>query len=55
MARIKVTENNSEERHESRMEMLSDSVKSIAFKKQQITKVFQKGAKLKWQVKYMAS
>ncbi|KAL3335688.1 hypothetical protein AABB24_031751 [Solanum stoloniferum] len=43
MARIKVTENNSEERHKSRMEMLSDSVKSIAFKKQQITKVFQKG------------
>ncbi|WMV35501.1 hypothetical protein MTR67_028886 [Solanum verrucosum] len=31
------------ERHESRMEMLTESVKSIAFKKQQITKVFHKG------------
>ncbi|XP_049409174.1 protein AGENET DOMAIN (AGD)-CONTAINING P1-like [Solanum stenotomum] len=39
MAPIKVTEINSEERHA----MLSEFIKSIAFKRQQITKVFQKG------------
>ncbi|WMV35499.1 hypothetical protein MTR67_028884 [Solanum verrucosum] len=43
MARINVTEMNSEQLHQSRMAMLSESIKSIAFKKQQITKEFEKG------------
>ncbi|XP_055831070.1 protein AGENET DOMAIN (AGD)-CONTAINING P1-like [Solanum dulcamara] len=43
MAPIEVAENNSEQRHQSRMEMLSEAINSIAFKRQQITKVFQKG------------
>ncbi|KAH0659423.1 hypothetical protein KY289_028171 [Solanum tuberosum] len=34
---------NSEQLHLSRMAMLSESIKSIAFKKQQITKEFEKG------------
>lgn len=33
----------SEERHQSRIDMISNSIKAIAFKKQQTTKVFQKG------------
>ncbi|XP_055832189.1 protein AGENET DOMAIN (AGD)-CONTAINING P1-like [Solanum dulcamara] len=43
MARTKVTKKNPEQRHQLRMEMLSKSIKSIAFKKQQIKKKFQKG------------
>ncbi|KAK6787787.1 hypothetical protein RDI58_016312 [Solanum bulbocastanum] len=43
MARINVSEMNSEQLHLSRMAMLSESIKSIAFKKQQITKEYEKG------------
>ncbi|KAM3232358.1 hypothetical protein P3L10_017717 [Capsicum annuum] len=43
MATIKVTENNSEQHHQSRMAIISKAIKSIAFKKQQITREFQKG------------
>ncbi|PHT46341.1 hypothetical protein CQW23_15499 [Capsicum baccatum] len=43
MATIRVTENNSEQHHHSRMETISKAIKSIAFKKQQITREFQKG------------
>ncbi|XP_049345195.1 protein AGENET DOMAIN (AGD)-CONTAINING P1-like [Solanum verrucosum] len=43
MAPINITEMNSVQLHQSRMAMLSESIKSIAFKKQQITKEFEKG------------
>ncbi|CAN4099224.1 unnamed protein product [Withania somnifera] len=43
MAPIKVTANSSEKQHQSRMVIISKAIKSIAFKKQQITKEFQKG------------
>ncbi|MCD9644167.1 hypothetical protein HAX54_032184 [Datura stramonium] len=43
MAPIKVTENNLEQRHQSRMARISKAINAIAFKKQQVTKEFQKG------------
>ncbi|KAL3366851.1 hypothetical protein AABB24_011520 [Solanum stoloniferum] len=43
MAQINVTEMNSVQLHQLRMAMLSESIKSIAFKKQQITKEYEKG------------
>ncbi|KAM3322485.1 hypothetical protein P3S67_003636 [Capsicum chacoense] len=43
MAPIRVAENNSEQHHQARMAIISKAIKSIAFKKQQITREFQKG------------
>ncbi|XP_059302053.1 protein AGENET DOMAIN (AGD)-CONTAINING P1-like [Lycium ferocissimum] len=43
MAPTNAAANNYEQYHQSRMEMMSKAIKAIAFKKQETTKVFQKG------------
>ncbi|XP_055826399.1 protein AGENET DOMAIN (AGD)-CONTAINING P1-like [Solanum dulcamara] len=43
MASTKEKSKNSEERHKSRIDMISKSIKAIAIKKQQTTKIFRKG------------